>query len=208
MARLPLPPPANQLARVAADLIVLPAGTELWRIYPRGGAYPTTWQAFRGYGPLAMRFDHHDSPPHEQTRKVYYAAESILTCVAEVFQDTGFIDPTESERWLVGLRLARPVRILSLRGLWPTRAGASMALNTGDRTIARAWSRAIYDAFSDAEGLYYASAMNAHEPAVFLYERAEDTPAPLPFFHRALADPTLRGVLEQAAATLGYGLGQ
>ena len=207
MARLPRPPSADQLARIPGDWVTLSAGAELWRVYPRGGEFPTTWQAFRAYGPLAVRFDHHDPSPREQARKIYYVAESILTCVAEVFQDTGFIDPSENERWLVGVRLARPVRLLSLRGLWPTRAGASMALNTGDRAIARAWSRAIYEAFSEVEGLYYASAMNAHEPAVVLYERAEDALTPAPFFHRALADPTLRGVLEQAAATLGYGIG-
>jgi hypothetical protein len=49
-----------------------------------------------------------------------------------------------------------------------------MALNTGDRSRARLWSPAIYLAYPEAEGLWYVSAMNAHAPAVTLYERAAD----------------------------------
>ena len=202
-----MPPPAEQLARIQPGWYVLAPRTELWRIYTRGGPFPTTWKSFRAFGPTDLRFDHQLPPPGIQGRKVYYAAESIVTCFAEVFQDTGFIDPAADERWLVGFRLARPVRLLNLRGLWPTRAGASMALNTGDRSIARQWSQMIDEAYPQADGLYYASAMNAHEPTLALYERAEAALGQVPIFHRALADLTLRLVLEQAASVLNYRLG-
>jgi RES domain len=186
---------------------VLETGTELWRVYGRGGEHPTTWNAFRTYGPTDARFDHHVPPAHDQDRGILYAATEILTCVAEVFQDTGLVDPSRAEPWLVGLRLVRPVRLLSLRGLWPTRAGASMALNTGDRARARLWSRAIYAAYPEAAGLWYASAMNAHAPSVVLYERAAEALAGPPTFHRALADPLVRPLLAQAAQALRYRLG-
>ena len=207
MARFGEPPPPEELARIPPRWHVLPAGTELWRIYSRGGAHPTIWNAFRRYGPTHLRFDHHLPPPHEQERAILYAAPAILTCLAEVFQDTGWIDPRHDDPWLVGFRLARPVRLLSLRGLWPTRAGASMAINTGDRSRARTWSRAIHTAYPAAEGLWYASAMNAHAPSVALYERAAEALTVPPVFHRALADPLVRPILAQSAHALRYGIG-
>jgi hypothetical protein len=81
-----------------------------------------------------------------------------------------------------------------------------MALNTGERARAREWSRAIYEAYPEAEGLWYASAMNAHAPAVALYERATDAPETPPSFHRALADPLVHSTLAQAARMFHYGL--
>jgi hypothetical protein len=207
VARLPNPPPAADLARVPPSWQTLRAGTELWRIYSRAGPHPTTWRAFRDFGPTAMRFDHHLPPSRQQERKILYAAPQILTCLAEVFQDTGFIDPGLSDRWLVGFRTTQALRLLNLRGLWPTRAGASMALNTGDRARVQLWSRAIHEAYPRGHGLWYASAMHAHQPALALYERAEDVLSDAPFFHRALGDPLLRAVLEQAAHTFRYGLG-
>lgn len=207
MARFPEPPSPAAIAAVAAEWHTLPAGTELWRIYARGGAHPTTWNTFRFYGPTNSRFDHHLPPAQEQNRGILYAATEIRPCIAEVFQDTGFIDPWRGEPWLVGFRLVRPVPLLNLRGLWPTRAGASMALNTGDRTRARLWSRAIYAAYPEAEGLWYASAMNAHAPSIALYERAANAIIEPPIFHRALADPLVQSILAQAAHALRYSLG-
>src|SRR5262249_15503655 len=152
---------ARDLAAILPQWHSLGSGTELWRIYARGGPHPTTWNTFRAYGPSARaRFDHHLPPARGQNRGILYAAAEILPCVAEVFQDTGIVDPRHDEPWLVGFRLTRPVRLLSLRGLWPTRAGGSMALNTGDRARARRWSRTVYEAYPQAEGLWYASAMN------------------------------------------------
>lgn len=64
----------------------------------------------------------------------------------------------------------------------------------------------IHEAYPEADGLYYASAMNAHEPTLALYERAEAALGQVPIFHRALTDLTLRLVLEQAASVLNYPL--
>ena len=65
----------------------------------------------------------------------------------------------------------------------------------------------IHEAYPEADGLDYASVMNALEPALVLYERAEAALGQVPIFHRALADPTVRLVLEQAASVLNYPLG-
>ena len=82
----------------------------------------------------------------------------------------------------------------------------STAINSGPRARARRWSQALYAAFPEADGLWYASSMHGGAPALALYKRAEDALPPTPFFHRALGDPLLRVVLENAAAELGYDL--
>lgn len=208
MPKLPDPPSASELAhRLPARAITLPAGSELWRIYFQGTGYPASWASFRRYGPLLLsRFDHHLPPSHEQERGILYAALAIITCVAEVFQEKRLIDTHDRLPWLVGFRLRRAVSLLDLTGNWPTAAGASMLINAGRRDRARAWSRAIYDAYPHVEGVWYCSSMDANQPAVALYERAVDAIDPSPIFHRELADPSLLDPLRRFAVELGYEL--
>jgi hypothetical protein len=131
-------------------------------------------------------------------------AEDILTCFAEVFQETRTIDRLRNDPWLVGFELVRAVSVLDLTGPWPTRAGASMAINSGPRPRARRWSQVIYAAYPAVEGLHYASSMDANRPAVVLYERAADALPSRPSFHRALADPTLTLAIVRAAQRFNY----
>jgi hypothetical protein len=204
LARFPPPPPAAQLGRIRPIWHDLPADTLLWRVYFRGGAHPTTWNAFRAYGPTGARFDHHTRPPREQARAIYYAALSGRTCLAEVFQQTRVIDATADAPALAAFRLHRSVRLIDLRGLWPTRAGASLALSTGSHPRARAWSRAIWSAYPEADGLWYASAMDGGAPAIALYERSMDAVPAVPALSAALSEPGLRLMLARAAAELNY----
>lgn len=208
MAKLPEPPSAEDLARRApAEIVSLPSGSELWRIYFQGGSHPAHWSAFRRYGPLlTARFDHHLEPASLQTRGILYAAAEIATCVAEAFQETRLIDTLDRRPWLVGFRLTRDVSLLDLSGLWPTRASASMLINGGRKDRTRRWSQAIYDAFPRVDGLLYCSSMHANRPTVALYERVERAIDPVPFFHRELADPSLLDPLRRVASELGYGL--
>lgn len=211
MAKLPAPPAAADLARIAPDLRTLPAGATLWRVYKRGGRHPVLWNTFRAFGPLrTARFDHHlpgeDGAPRPQERKIYYAAAEIATCLAEFFQDTRTISRDGEEVSLVGFELGAEVTLLDLTGTWPTRAGASMALSSGPRSRARPWSRAIYEAYPGVQGLYYASSMHAHRPAIALYERAAAALPRTPIFHRPLSDSALLSDLDRAARQLGYRL--
>jgi hypothetical protein len=206
VAKLPEPPPAATLAAVPPAVRSLVAGTELWRLYFRGGEHPTVWEQFRSWGPTAARFDHHLPPPRDQARAVLYAAASALTSVAEVFQDTRVIDRRRNQPSLAGFRLAHAVGLLDLTGTWPTRAGASMALASGPRPRAQRWARAIYEAYPSVEGLYYPSSMHANAPAVALFERARSAVAGPPVFQRALIDPSLLAALKTTASTLGFGL--
>jgi hypothetical protein len=206
LSTFPEPPPPADLARIAPEWKVLPTGTVLWRLYFRGSRHPTFWNAFRAFGPTASRFDHQIPPSRTQERCILYAAERGPTCVAEVFQDVRVIDRVARDPWLVGFALQGPVVLLDLTGSWPTRAGASLAINSGPRPRAQRWSQAIYEAYPDSQGLYYPSSMYGNSPCVALYERAETALAPSPVFHRPLADPALLPVLRRVAREIGYGL--
>lgn len=210
MAKFPHPPAVERLADIPPDIRILPAGSLVWRVYFRAGRHPTLWNRFRYFGPGAARFDHHlrgpAGEPRAQARGIVYAAFHGLTCLAEVFQTSRIIDRRAGEPWLVGFTTARPLSLLDLTGLWPTRAGASMAINSGPRPRAQAWSRQAYSAYAKVEGLHYASSLHANRPALAIYERGADALPRNPDFHRALADPVLDAVLSNAARDLGYGL--
>ncbi len=210
MAKLPEPPPIATLRLVSPDVETLAVGTWLWRIYFRGGSHPATWDQMRHYGPLEnARFDHHLDPSKVQDRGIIYAAtrdDAIATCVAEVFQDTRLVDTRRNEPWLAAFTLMEDVALLNLTGKWPTRARASANINSGQRPRCRRWSRVIYDAYPDLEGLYYASSMNGNEPAVAIYERASNALPRSPVLNRPLSDAPLLIPLKRITAELGYDL--
>jgi len=81
-----------------------------------------------------------------------------------------------------------------------------MAINSGSRAKARAWSRAIYAAYPDIEGLRYASSMNANQPAFALYERARSSVPAVAALDAPLATPALAGPIAAAAIRFGYAM--
>lgn len=207
MPKFPEPPDAKALAAIPPEIIVLAVETEVWRVYFRGGGHPTLWSQFRSFGPTNSRFDHQPPPPRVHAdRSILYAAQSGVTAIAEVFQAARVIDRHKGDPWLVACRLARDVKLLDLTRAWPTRAGASMNINSGPRPRARKWSLRIYDAYPQIQGLYYASSMYGNAPSLALYERAASAIPLMPTFHRPLSDPGLLVVLKNAALDLGYGL--
>jgi len=208
MARLPPPPSPDALAAILPRWEILPPGTEIWRIYRTTGDHPQQWREFRTWGPHhEARFDHHLPPPREQDRGILYGARAITTCVAEAFQRTGVVARRENDPDLVCFKVTDVLWLLDLRGIWPTIAGASMALNSAlDRERTQAWSRAIYAAYPNAHGLWYASSMHANEPAVALFERAMPLLASLPEFNLPLADPSLNLTLVTASHAVGYAI--
>lgn len=192
------------MAAIRPEIGTLPTSTKLWRVYFQGGRHPTTWDQFRSFGPTNSRFDPHLPPPHVQDRHVLYAATHGPTGLAEVFQESRVIDRTGNDPALVGFALTRPLRLLDLTSAWPTRAGASMAINSGTRKRAQRWARAIYAAYPDLDGIHYASSMFQNAPAVALFERAEDAIPDRPFFHHRLDDAVLDTVLRNVATDIGY----
>jgi hypothetical protein len=108
---------------------------------------------------------------------------------------------------MVAYRTQTPLQLLDLSGAFATQVGASMLISCGPRARARRWSQAFYEAYPLINGLYYASSMHGGHYCVALYERALSDATPQhPAFHRALNDPTIVGLLRQAADQLNYGL--
>jgi hypothetical protein len=210
--KFPDPPGADAVRRIAPAVRTLTKGVSLARIYFTGGEHPTRWNEFRHYGPTNARFDHHlagaRGEPGTQDRSILYCARAADTCLAEVFQETRRINRTRRAPWLAVFVLAREVELLDLTGSYPTRVGASMAINTGHRGRARAWARTFYETYPTLHGLYYPSSMNGNEPAIALNDRLERAGCipDYPEFNRALADDALLDVLKHSAHQLGYGL--
>lgn len=209
MPKVPRRPSPELLGSLEPEVRTVPAGALIWRIYFRGGLHPTRWKDFRYVGPIEARFDHHmGNEPARQDRAVLYGADDPITCLAEVFQRTRVMSRWHREPWLAGLETDKPMRLLDLTGAFPTRAGASMGLMTGSRSVSRTWARAFHDSFPEIDGLYYPSSMHANRPAMVLNERARDAGV-MPDqtgFHRSLGDPAILSILRNAAHALGYAL--
>ncbi len=206
MSKFPEPPPVAVLAVIPPDIRTLTKGTRLWRIYFQGGEHPGAWNTFRHFGPTNSRFDHHLPPSAAQDRGILYASEDGAVPFAEVFQEDRVIERRRNSPWLAAFDLAAPVALLDLAHDWPTRAGASAAINSGPRSRARRWSQRIYDAYPAIAGFWYPSSMGGNRPAVALYERAVPALPSHPVFHRALEDPALTAIVLRAAGRFRYGM--
>jgi hypothetical protein len=209
LPKLPPPPLVRELRENhPPETIVLPSGTELWRVHFRGGDHPSGWNEFRRFGPVSTaRFDHHTSPRREQGRAILYAATLGETCLAEVFQEYRLIDRWHKAPWLAGFVLRSDVELLDLTGLWPTRAGASTAISSSEsRWRTQHWSRNIYSAYRGVAGVFYGSSMHSNDPAIALYERAQDALDVSPFLHVPLGHPVLWLPWQHAAISLRYNL--
>jgi len=206
LAKLPEPPPPTDLAaRVTAEIKTIPAGTTLWRVYFRGGSHPMAWNQFRSHGPMPSgRFDHHGGQPNDPRRAILYAAVEGPTCFAEVFQVARVINRHRRDPWMAGFCTTAALDLLDLTGNWPTRAGGSMAINTGPRPRAQRWARAIHAAYPAIHGILYPSSMDANRPALALFERALSAIPTHPRFNRALAELPLLIPISNAAARFGY----
>ncbi len=207
--KLPPLPPLAHLRSLSLEGAIrgVPEGTEWWRVYKRGGNHPTRWDQFRYVGPLGFRFDHHLSPVRRQRRGILYLGGDILTCIAETFQATRYVDRERDAPWLVAFQLVRSLQVLDLTSLWPTRAGASTAINDGPRAVTRNWSRAIYEAYPDVDGLWYGSSMAQFRPCIALYERGRAALPARPTLNRSLSDPALLDALAAATEDMHYLLG-
>lgn len=188
MSRLPQPPsPAalKTLLRPHEDIVVVHPATRLVRVFVAAGAHHQRWNTFRHTGPLPhARFDPHPLGPGGDRvttadHGVLYFGLSVRTSVAEVFQQTSIVDRTTRRPHLVVCQPRRPLRLLDLTGLWPTRAGASQEISSGPKDSTQAWARAIRAAFPDLDGLWYRSSMDSGDPAVCLWHPPGGNALPL-----------------------------
>ncbi|NIH81122.1 RES family NAD+ phosphorylase [Amycolatopsis viridis] len=214
MARLPLPPARAELVaalRPETDLVTVPPTQRLVRIFSTGGAHPQQWNTFRYTGPLPHgRFD--PQPPDRDGgpvtgsgHGVLYFGLTVRTSVAEVFQTTSLVDRKTRVPRLVVVRPARPLRLLDLTGLWPTRVGASQEISSGPKKITQAWARAIRTAFDGLDGLWYRSSMDGGSPALCLWDPPAGDALPLaPDILLPLDHPGLDVPLARVCEELNY----
>lgn len=207
-AKFPGPPAPASLAAVGVEVTSFSAGTRLWRVYSSGGAHAGAWNTLRAFGPTDARFDHQDPPPHlDAVRMVAYAGEAAPLAIAERFAGNRRVDRQAGVPRLAGFALTAAIGVADLRGLWPTRAGASQAVSSGPRTRSRRWARAIWEATDgDVDGLAYRSSMYGGLTAVALWERARAALPADPILDIALDDPALLVPLARATASIGYTL--
>ena len=211
MAKLPRAPDLARLSRLDPALITMAPGQLLYRVYWRGGAYPTHWNAFRCFGPLS-RFDHHlpdgQGDPVLQGCGILYAATDIATAVAECFErNRRRVNRFRRQPWLVAFALQGEVRLLDITDTFPVRAGASSKLAAGPYSHAQNWSRGFHDSYQEMQGIYYRSSLTGR-PAIALYERARSAGVfpRAPRIHRALSDPALLDALRNVVEEIGYTL--
>ena len=210
MAKLPRRPDPERLGRASPEIRTLDAGTRLYRIYSRGGPHPVSWDAFRRYGPVRSRFDHHergaDGEATTQERAVLYAALDLPSAFAEVFQHGGrAIDRHDRQPWVAAFDVGEPLELLDLTDTFALRAGASMKLMTDSVSVSQRWARAFHEAYPAPLGVHYRSSPTGR-PCVALNERAAATIARSSALrlHRALSDPTFLPVVKAVAIEIGY----
>lgn len=216
MARLPLPPAAAVLVselRRTEDVVAVSPATRLVRIFAAKGNHPQQWNTFRYAGPLPhARFDPHPPGPGGEKATnpghgVLYFGLSVRTSVAEVFQTTSTVDRRTRGPRLIVVRPIRPLQLLDLSGLWPTRVGASQEISSGPKKITQAWARAIRAAFPDLDGLWYRSSMDSGNPALCLWDPPAGSALPLaPDVLLPLDHPGLDVPLGRVCRELNYGL--
>lgn len=227
MARLPLPPTADVLARAlrpTEDIVAVHPATRLVRVFTALGNHPQFWNVFRYAGPLAHgRFDPQQplngsgpttefppsapspSAPDDPQAGVLYFSLSVRTSIAEVFQLTSTVDRATRSPHLVVLRPARTLRLLDLTGLWPTRAGASQEISSGPKKVTQQWTRVIRAAHPGLDGIWYRSSMDSGDPSIALWDPpAGDALPASPDVLLPLNHPGLDLPLARVCADLNY----
>jgi hypothetical protein len=204
VVKLPLPPDPEELQFPPDQDRLLDTAAVLWRVHRTSGDHVIGWNRLRYWGPApTMRFDPHEPPPHEQSCGVSYAAVSVPTALAEVFQGTRVINTRRGAPYLTAWSPARPLTLLDLTGTWPIHAGASHAINTGRRDHCRAWACAIHSARPQVDGLWHHSSMTGGA-AVTLFTHSADSFPDRPVLSLPLDHPGLRGHLLAASNQIGY----
>lgn len=213
MPKFPDPPDLEQLLERCSQPVLntLPAGTAIFRLHRVEGAYPSQWPEFRYYGPTSSRFDHHLSNENGegevQDRGILYGAvgaQAFKTCLAEFFQQTRIVDVSRYKPVMTAFEIVDSLRLVDLSGDFATRIGASAAINSGPRPRAQRWAQLIYDAYPQAQGIFYTSSMNPGQPAVALFERALPAMPDRPRFSRELRHIAYLEAAANAAESLGY----
>lgn len=101
-------------------------------------------------------------------------AETCLRAVGAQFVAFAFL----AERAAATIRVARPVRLVSLHGPGLAAIGATSLVSAGPHPISQAWSAAIHAHNDVPDGVIYRANHDNGEHCIALYERAQDAVRP------------------------------
>ncbi len=200
------PPARGALRELGPDVATIAEGTVLWRVHATATAHALPWNRLRRFGPLATgRWDPHPEPAADHPREgVGYFAFDVTTCLAEVFQESRFIDVVAGAPYATAFALARDVRVLDLTGRWLLRAGARQSVATGPRHRTRRWARAIRAAWPDLDGLVAPSAVDGGRDCLVLWHPGRTALPSVPLSSEPLASPPIRPRIAVAADRIRY----
>jgi hypothetical protein len=198
------PPSPEDLRRIERHERALEAGTVLWRIHSTASAYPMAWNGLRTFGPLpSARWDPHPEPAadHSPLGAAYFGRD-LPTCLAEVYQDTRFVDVDTAAPYATAIETASATVLLDLTDLWLVRAGAKAALAwSEEKAVTRAWAQAIHEAWPDLGGVVAPSAVAGREVVVLW--TTQPFPA-APSFSVPLNHPGIAARMAAAAELLNF----
>lgn len=199
----------------------VPTGTALARIFRASGTHPSDWHEFRTFGPLDGRFDPHPEPvaEHPESGVLYAVLEEtapasttgrasvgpFAAALLEVFQASRMIRVDIGAPTFAAFEIVRPLRLLDLTDSdWITVAGGNAAVSSGERTVSRAWARAIAEHYPEIDGVVSASSLVPTARITALWRGAEDALPKHPLALIRLDRPEVAGVIDRIADRYGY----
>ncbi|MCO4265287.1 RES family NAD+ phosphorylase [Pseudarthrobacter sp. MDT3-26] len=198
------PPNAATLRALGYEAKTIPAGTVLWRIHFTASGHVVPWNRLRTWGPVpGSRWEPHPLPPGDAAPLgAAYLGEDVLTCLAEVFQLTRFVDVDRDDPYVTAFSTTRDLVLADLTGDWLLPAGGSAQIAFGEKERTRAWARAIHETWPDLDGVYSLSAMALSRKVVTLW--TEDAIPAAPEFSSPLNAPGIVSDVMAAAAKIRY----
>lgn len=198
------PPDVDTLRALGREIRIIPASTVLWRVHFTASEHIVPWNRLRTWGPVpSARWDPHPLPEGDAAPLgAAYLGEDVLTCLAEVFQLTRFVDVDRDTPYVTAFHTTHDLVLADLTGDWLLPAGASAQVAFGEKARTRAWARAIHEAWVDLDGVYSLSAMALSRKVVTLWN-TDAVPAD-PAFSAPLNSPAIIADVAAAAAEIRY----
>jgi len=198
------PPNTSALRALGRETRIIPASTVLWRIHFTASEHVVPWDRLRTWGPVpGSRWEPHPLPPGDAAPMgAAYLGEDVLTCLAEVFQLTRFVDVDRDAPYATAFSTNRDLVLADLTGDWLLSAGGSAQVAYGEKERTRAWARAIHEAWPDLDGLYTGSVMAGARKVITLWT-ADAIPA-APEFSTPLNSPAIIRDIAAAAAEIRF----
>lgn len=187
------------------DVFVCPVGSFLWKIHFTASEHLIPWNRLRTWGPLEKsRWDPHPPPPGEKAPLgSAYVAWDIRTCLAEVFQESQFVDTDLNTPYLTGFEAAREVNLAGLTDDWLLRVDSAAKVAYGPKAHTRAWARAIHETWPELDGLLAPSVMVGGRSSVTVLWN-DDVFPPRPGISVPLNSPAIAADIAREAAGISY----